>query len=96
MELKEFFDNKNSNLKQAVNRSYKNDSIIRNQSELARARKRGNFLLRQEIKSWTIECSTKVSLYLNLVLFLIFMFFGVYIAVIASNIIEVELKYDKW
>lgn len=71
-------------------------SLIKNSSDLGHSKKRGNFILRQELKSLTIFCSFKVSLIFNLILFTIFNIIGIFIAVSSQNIKEIIIRYDDW
>jgi hypothetical protein len=68
----------------------------RNQSELSRANKRGNFILRQELRDYTVECSSKIAIIFNLLLFMLFMMFGVPIVLSSENILVTTVRYDIW
>jgi hypothetical protein len=73
-----------------------NTEMMRNNSEYIRAKKRGNFILRQELKDYTIECTSKVSIFFNILLFLLFMVFGVPIVMSSENIMTTQVRYDRW
>jgi hypothetical protein len=65
-------------------------------SELSRLRKRGNFLVRQEISNLTIECNFKVAITCNVALFFIFLALGIPIYNSAQNSVEYSYDYTNW
>lgn len=73
-----------------------NTEMLRSNSEYIRAKRRGNFILRQELKDYTLECTSKVSIFINILLFLIFMVFGVPIVLSSENIMYIKVRYDRW
>jgi hypothetical protein len=93
MELNDYFQNQ-SVLKTQI--KMKSESMIRNQSELIKSKRRGNFLFRQELSDWTVNFSIKCSLLLNTALFIFFSIFGIYIAVTSGNVYQVFVEYDNW
>ncbi len=95
MEWKEYIDNHSEILKsnQKVDNS---EIIINNFSEIERTKKRGNFILRQDLKNLTIFCSLKVSVIFNLIFFMLFIILGIYIVLSSKNMTEKSINYNKW
>jgi hypothetical protein len=95
MEWKEYINNHSTILKNSL-KADTSEKISKNIPEKDLSTKRGNFILRQEIKSLTIFCSVKVSILINLFLFIIFISLGIYIIELSNNIKVSYLKYDNW
>jgi hypothetical protein len=66
------------------------------QSEITKVKKRGNFLLRQEISNLTVECNFKIAITCNIVLFVIFLILGFPIYNSATDSVEYALDYTQW
>ena len=56
--------------------------------------KRGNFILRQELKTLTPDCNIKCSVICNLILMVIFFVFGGCIVASSNSFIEIEKNYS--
>jgi len=95
MEWKEYIENHSTIIKNSQ-RVDISESILKNFSEIEQSKKRGNFILRQEINSLTIFCTFKVALFFNIFLFLVFNILGIYIVLSSENIKEYSIKYDNW
>jgi hypothetical protein len=79
------------------NRSHKSDmENLKNLSEIARIKRRGNFVLRQELKDYTPECNIKFSLLFNSAMLLVFIGCGVPILNSSSTTLIQEIPYEKW
>jgi hypothetical protein len=65
-------------------------------SEIAKVKKRGNFLLRQDISNLTLECNFTTAITCNIVLFIIFLILGFPIYNSAARSIEYSLDYSNW
>ena len=59
-------------------------------------KKRGNFLLRQELKNLTIECSPKCSIICNFSIFIIMIGLAIPILNSAKNTIRYNVDYTNW
>jgi hypothetical protein len=57
---------------------------------------RGNFILRQELNSYTPECNPKCGIIFNIVLALIFIGAGIPIILLANNTHEHIITYTNW
>ena len=57
--------------------------------------KRGNFILRQDLKSYTPEFNAKCGIIFNSFLFIIFLSIGVLITLYANQIIEHKILYTN-
>jgi len=57
---------------------------------------RGNFILRQELKSYTPECNTKCGIILNLILMIFFLAAGIPIIVSSNQSEEYYFNYTNW
>jgi hypothetical protein len=55
--------------------------------------KRGNFILRQDLESYTPECNPKIGILLNLLLMGIFLAAGVPITFLSNKIEEIKIPY---
>jgi hypothetical protein len=79
------------------NRSLKSDlENLKNLSEIARIKRRGNFILRQELKDYTPECNIKFSLLINSIMLILFIGCGIPILNSSSATRIQEIPYDKW
>jgi hypothetical protein len=58
--------------------------------------KRGNFILRQELKTLTPDCNVKCSIICNLILMVVFFVFGGSIIGSANSVVEVVTEYTDW
>lgn len=58
--------------------------------------KRGNFILRQELISYTPECSATCGMIMNTLLFFIFGTIGILIVASSRSIIEYKFEYTDW
>lgn len=72
-----------------------NLTTLRNHSELQSIKKRGNWLLRQEIKDYTPECTPKFIFFFHLIFGIICLGFGIPIA-IKKKSSYYEIQYDNW
>ena len=59
-------------------------------------KKRGNFLFRQELKSYTPECNPTCAIIFNVFTMLIFLALGLPILVYSNSIQEYEINYTDW
>ncbi len=57
---------------------------------------RGNFILRQELKSYTPECNAKCGIIFNSILMLLFICSGIPILVSSNQSEEYSFKYTNW
>lgn len=57
---------------------------------------RGNFIFRQELKSYTPECNSKCGIICNSFLVLIFLSIGLPIVFLSHKIKEYEIDYTYW
>ena len=78
-----------------MRRSLQKD-VQRNQSEIARVKNRGNFILRQELKDRTPECTIKCSIIFNMIFFVIFLVFSFPIIISSKNSLEFSYDYTDW
>jgi hypothetical protein len=67
----------------------------KNNSEIEKSKKRGNFILRQELNNYTIDCTMNCSIIFHVILFLVFFGFGIPI-ILSAGSIEEEIQYDDW
>jgi len=96
MEFQDYINNL-ANPKGVLNKSMKSEKeIIKNQTEIINAKKRGNFILRQEFKNLTPECSIKNSIIFNFVLMIMFLIFAIPIILSSSTTLRAEIRYDDW
>ncbi len=58
--------------------------------------KRGNFILRQELISYTQECSPKFGIICNISLMILFLAAGLPIILLTQNEIEFKQVYTDW
>jgi hypothetical protein len=68
-----------------------------NKSSMAKEivmKKRGNFILRQELKSFTPGCGPRTSIFCNLLVVLVFCLVGFPIIMLKKNIKEYKISYD--
>ena len=78
-------------------RSHSNSNSHSSNIELsARLLKRGNFVLRQELNSYTPECSAKCGIIFNSFLMVIFILAGVPIIICSNSIKEYKIDYSDW
>ncbi len=70
--------------------------LTQNGSELARASKRGNFILRQELRDFKREFSIKCSITTNLLIFGLFMLVGIPIIIESKNLLKTQIEYQGW
>jgi hypothetical protein len=59
-------------------------------------KKRGNFLLRQELKSYTPECNPTCGIIFNIVTLLVFAGLGVPMIIFSESVKEYQIDYTKW
>lgn len=85
-----------NNIKSNNRSSNKEKELYRNHSELNRIKKRGNFILRQELKNLTIECSIKCSIICNTLMFFVFIIFAIPIIISSNSSIQISLDYTDW
>jgi hypothetical protein len=87
-----------NNFDSVLNRSItkSKEMLQRNTSEQLRVRKRGNFILRQELKNLTPEFSLKCSIICNVSMSIIFFIFAIPILTSAKNSIEYSVDYTNW
>lgn len=80
------------------NRSQVRESRDRdkNISEIQKVKKRGNFILRQELKNLTPQCNIKFSLICNAILCLIFWIVGIPVLSSAGKSVSFEIPYTDW
>lgn len=71
--------------------SYKSSSFKK-----IRVLKRGNFILRQELVSYTQECTPKCGIISNICLIILFLAAGLPIIFSTQNKIEFEQIYTNW
>jgi hypothetical protein len=95
MDWNEYVSNHSNIMRNCAN-SGKVESVIKDYSEIDRSKKRGNFILRQELKNWTIKCSLRFSMIFNFILLFIFFSFGFYISVSSGKVTEYVIQYDGW
>lgn len=67
-----------------------------NAGDLSKVKKRGNFVLRQELSNFTIQCNLKVAIACNIILFLIMGIIGIPIYNSANNSIILVTNYTDW
>jgi hypothetical protein len=65
-------------------------------SEIAKVKKRGNFIVRQELSNLTLECNFTTAITCNIVLFIIFLILGFPIYNSAAQSIEYSFDYTNW
>lgn len=58
--------------------------------------KRGNFIVRQELSSYTLECNAKCGMIFNMCLIILFLLVGIPIIILSNNTIEYEIPYTDW
>jgi hypothetical protein len=59
-------------------------------------KKRGNFLLRQELKSYTPECNPTCGIIFNISIMFVFLALGIPIILFSEQIVEIKKDYTKW
>lgn len=97
MEFSDFLENDIQSNFKAISRSIRLEKDInRNESLTKKLKLRGNFILRQELKNLTPECSIKFSVFCNLVIFSLFISFGIPTITSSLNTNEFEIRYDDW
>jgi hypothetical protein len=59
-------------------------------------KKRGNFLLRQELRSYTPECNPTVGIIFNAIVTLIFLGLGFPMTILSEGMQEYQIDYTGW
>jgi hypothetical protein len=59
-------------------------------------KKRGNFILRQELRSYTPECNSRCGIIFNLVLLFVFLAAGIPIIYYSKQVVEYIEVYTDW
>ncbi len=93
MELQDYFQQNANNLNKVVKTE---NELKRSNTELMKVKKRGNFILRQELKDYTPECNYKCSIFINVLFSIIFLSIGTPIILSSENILETKVQYDTW
>ncbi len=81
---------------QSISRGY--DSLSYKSSSLRKIKilRRGNFILRQELVSYTQECNPKCGIICNICIILIFLLAGIPLIFWTSSHLEFKQTYTHW
>lgn len=82
-----------SNLERSYSKSY---TVKPQETDKKEKKKRGNFIFRQELSSYTPECNPKCGIIFNLILFSILSSIGLFSYFKTKNIFEFKYDYTNW
>ena len=95
MEFQEFMEYQNTQKNNPKSFNLDKDSAFKD-LDVDKGKKRGNFILRQELTNLTPECSLKLAIICNSILALLFAAVGAPIIYSRNTTVQYEVEYDVW